>query len=177
MSKKRSDQERFWSLVEKRDDHECWIFTGAVLRNGYGTFKAGSRLDGTRRNVGAHRYCCEITKRRMGPGEFALHHCDNKRCVNPSHLYIGSRADNARDASERGLLGRGGRAGSLNSRAKLTEAQVLEIRASTDRNADLARRFGVSNTHIGWIKSGRSWGHLNGADDLRRAASSGGQLA
>lgn len=167
MNKNERDKERFWKLVDIKGPRDCWEWQAAFIVSGYGTFKVGSLTNGTRRNVLAHRYSCEITKRPLGHGEQALHHCDNKRCVNPDHLYIGSRKDNARDAVARNRIARVGSPGVTNPKARLTEAQAIEIKHSSERNTDLARRFGISKTHVGYIKTGKSWSYLNAIHDLQ----------
>lgn len=96
----------------------------------------------------------------MAEDEQALHHCDNKPCCNPAHIYPGTHADNMRDAAERGTTGGRPMPGEANPNAKLTADDVRAIRASTRTAAALARRFGVSRTHIGYIKQRRSWEHI-----------------
>jgi hypothetical protein len=95
------------------------------------------------------------------PGDPPLvvrHNCNNPSCINPAHLRGGTQRDNAED---RKLSGReGNHKGTLNGRAKLTEADVLDIRASTVMNAELARQYRVSKTVIGHIKKRISWKHI-----------------
>ena len=84
-----------------------------------------------------------------------LHRCDNKKCVNTSHLYIGTQSNNVRDSYNRGVRPRG--------MAKLTEDDVREIRrmaADGVWGVYLAKWFGVSQTTIYSIKNGRTWKHL-----------------
>jgi hypothetical protein len=91
-------EERFWAKVEKGDG--CWAWRGAHDRDGYGFIKVGysNRL--------ATHVSLELAGRPLTDGQFALHHCDNPQCVNPAHLYSGSRLDNAADAKARGRLTR-----------------------------------------------------------------------
>jgi len=91
----------------------------------------------------------------------ALHHCDNKICVNPDHLYIGTRSQNAKDAFDRGLKIPHAMLGTDNPRARLSEDDVRFIRGSSEKNAKLAARFGLSKTHIGHIKQRKSWAHVD----------------
>ena len=81
----------------------CWNWTGAVKATGYGYMITGSRTDGTRRTRTVHRVAHEVW---LGPitDECVLHHCDNKRCINPEHLYSGSKKQNTADAKNRGRL-------------------------------------------------------------------------
>lgn len=156
---KGNDVERFWSKVDKRRPDECWPWNGTMSNNGYGVIGVGSARDGTFRNVTAHRYVCEIAH-GLAATQQALHRCDNKRCVNPLHIYAGTHLDNMRDAKERGLMVGGSLPGARNPKAKIAEADVIAIRQSCERNVRLAERYGLSKTQIGWIKSGRSWSHV-----------------
>jgi hypothetical protein len=86
----------FWQFVAPMmDDRGCWEWTGPVNDSGYG------RVGGKAR---AHRTSYEMHKGPVPPGLFVLHTCDNKTCVNPSHLYVGTKSDNAKDAWARGQL-------------------------------------------------------------------------
>lgn len=89
---------RFWDRMDRSGGPDaCWPWLGGRTRYGYGRFMRN------RRSVGAHREALERTLgRTLEPGEVACHHCDNKPCCNPAHLYAGSAADNNRDALTRG---------------------------------------------------------------------------
>jgi hypothetical protein len=89
-----------------------------------------------------------------------LHRCDQPRCVNPVHLFLGTRKDNTQDAVSRKRFG--GRHGENNPRAKLTPLQVLEIRALQGKTSQrkIAQQFGVSIALVSFIHSRRVWKHL-----------------
>lgn len=93
----RDPTERFWSFVAKGDG--CWEWTGTTSR-GYGTLRVGSLSNGTRRKILAHRYSLALALGREPVG-MVLHHCDNRLCVRPDHLYEGTSSDNMRDAYDR----------------------------------------------------------------------------
>jgi hypothetical protein len=98
--------ERFASLTDKRGGAgECWPWRGSLNgKNGYGSFFPAGR-----RRVYAHRFAWEIVRGEIPPGLCVCHRCDNPRCCNPAHLFLGSRFVNALDMArkERGTSNRG----------------------------------------------------------------------
>ena len=148
---------RFWSFVEKsRRRCCCWLWGGSRRPNGYGVFWNQGR------RVSAHRFSWELANGPIPDGLSVLHSCDNKPCVRPAHLFLGTQADNMRDRDQKGrnLIG------SESPRAKLTESQVLEILASGRRygwRIALARKFRVSISTIKAVACGQNWRHLQGA--------------
>lgn len=145
--------ERFWPKVDKRGPDECWVWNGRRNQRGYGKL----RLD-DRRYRGAHRISWFLAHGEW-PDLFVCHSCDNPPCVNPAHLWLGTNDDNIADRLAKGRPP-GPARGEANRTAKLTPVQVLEIRAAGGRGADLARRFGVTNTTISHIRLGKTWRHL-----------------
>jgi len=94
-------EDRFWSKVQKTEN--CWLWMGARTKLGYG--QRGGRKTGRRYT---HRLSWEM---RFGPipeGLCVLHHCDNPPCVNPDHLFLGTKKDNTQDMIAKGR-GRGPR--------------------------------------------------------------------
>lgn len=98
----RSVVERFWEKVERRGDDECWPWTGAKDRKGYGQFTFSQ----PKRRVTASRAAYELTHEAIPAGLCVMHDCDNPPCCNPKHLRLGTIADNNRDMYEKGR-GRG----------------------------------------------------------------------
>jgi hypothetical protein len=154
-----TETERFWSRVDVRGPDECWPWNGASTSAGYGYFRIGSLTDGSRRMILAHRYACKITH-GLADNRQALHRCDYKPCCNPAHVYPGTHTDNMNDAKERGLMHGFSLPGERNPKAKLSVADVLAIRGSNQKNADLARAHRVSRAQIGHIKKRKSWAHV-----------------
>src|SRR5258708_37208051 len=102
-----SPEVRFWPKVHKTDF--CWFWTASTW-DGYG------RFEGTR----AHRYSWTLhTGKRVPKGLCVCHSCDVRACVNPKHLFLGTRADNNRDMVRKGRERHPGSPGEENSRAKL----------------------------------------------------------
>lgn len=89
---------RFWSKVDTSG--ACWEWTAACTDNGYGIFASRFHLLSRK----AHRAAWELTNGPIPTKLLVLHHCDNRKCVNPSHLFLGTAQDNTRDAVAKGRL-------------------------------------------------------------------------
>jgi hypothetical protein len=145
LSGSRTDQQCLKGIFNRCEvvDSGCWEFRGGLGSTGYGqvTYQGrpwkASRL---------------IYKLAMGPvdGMLVCHHCDNRKCCNPEHLFLGTHTDNIRDAMRKGRFkGR--------PPQKLTAELVLEIRASSETNKVLGRKYGVDPSCISRIKSRKLW--------------------
>lgn len=94
-------EEHFWSLVNKDGSGGCWLYEGPLSFEGYGYVNCGNGP--RRKQYQAHRYAWEILLKKPLPADkLLLHHCDIRNCVNPDHLYLGTRKDNIQDAIRRG---------------------------------------------------------------------------
>lgn len=158
-------KERFWANV-KRGPH-CWEWGGRdVNQYGHGRIRIGPKSAG---RIGTHRLSFQLFYGPIPKGLQVLHSCDNPRCVNPKHLYVGTPADNMRDKVERGRIPRGEEAGT----AKLTESQVLEIRNNfipwKCSAMGFARKFGVSRSTIWAVLMDLSWKHLPSRKSIKEA--------
>ena len=131
----------------------CWIWKGAVDKNGYGLF----RVQGKTTRVA--RFLWQVNNdRRLTSDEHVLHSCDNPCCVNPEHLHLGSHAQNMADMAAKGRANRP--IGAANGRARLTPEQVLSIRAEAAAGVTqgvLSTRYGVSRGAIYHVLAGRTW--------------------
>ena len=89
-------EDRFWAKVDKSGD--CWLWTAGTMPRGYGMFTPHGRGSQTY----AHRFSYELVNGPVPEGMVVRHTCDVRNCVNPSHLDVGTQADNLRDMKERG---------------------------------------------------------------------------
>lgn len=142
---------RFWDRADLTAGPEgCWLWTGSVGSHGYGDLRrAGGR------HLLAHRYAFELTHGRV-PSGFVCHSCDNRRCVNPAHLWEGTPADNSADCAAKDRSAHGERS----YFAKLTADLVREIRAriaNGEMQKDLAVEFGTHVNTIHYIKVRKTW--------------------
>ena len=90
------DKERFLQRVDVRGPDECWPFKSRTSPGKHGVFWANGK------SHGAHRIAYAVAYGPIRDGLFVCHHCDNPPCCNPSHLFLGSARDNARDAISKG---------------------------------------------------------------------------
>lgn len=161
--------DRFWLLVYKRGpipDNKpcvgnCWIWLGHTMTGGYGIY--GKKKE----RIGAHRMAWIFTNGSIPSGMNICHKCDNKICVNPEHLFLGTTLDNVRDMIQKGR--RVGHRGETSPSAKLTGVRVERIRNEYTRGGitckELAKEYGVSISTIRSAIKGRTWKHVPGPID------------
>lgn len=151
--------ERFWSRVAiTADPSKCWEWQGVILDSGYGQIRIHQR------GISTHRLAYELTNGAIPHGLNVCHTCDNKKCCNPAHLFLGTALDNTLDKMKKGR--QAVLQGESHGSHKLTAEQVLSIRDQHDNNSvdvhTLAREFGVCVGTISHIVKRRTWRHLNG---------------
>lgn len=152
---------QFWSKVNKDCSvpahmpqlGSCWEWTKSCCRDGYGHFYLNSRLQGT------HRVSWQIAFGEIPQNMMVLHKCDNRKCVNPSHLFLGTHMDNTIDKLSKGREAKV--KGEKNGCHKLTWIQVDEIRKQYKKGhisqRQLAEIYGVVQTTIGGVLRGKYW--------------------
>ena len=145
----------FWEKIQKQRDDECWPWLASTCQ-GYGHVRVGGKVKK------AHRLVYEALKGPIPPGLIVMHSCDNRRCVNPKHLSLGTQLDNNRD---RDIKGRQvSMKGVDHGMSKLTIDQANELAAFRSSISNevkrFAEKFGVSKTTIRDVLSGKTWKHL-----------------
>ncbi len=145
-------EERFWAKAGRGDAAECWVWTGPTLPGGYGLSRGPSRVKTT-----AHRAAWEWAHGEIPAGLHVCHHCDNRPCCNPAHLFLGTRQENMDDMVRKGRSLHGERANNV----RLTEEDVRAIRrAWAKREASqgvIGARYGVTQGCVHAIVSRRTW--------------------
>lgn len=149
---------RFWSRVAITSSTACWEWRGETTSQGYGHVRPQGKR-GPR--IGAHRVAYLLTCGEIADGMVVCHRCDNRLCVNPAHLFLGTQADNLADMrAKKRHVDPPRMAGSSNPSARLTEADVAEIRrrlAAGERQTAIAADYPVTNHTIHLIAKGKKW--------------------
>ena len=127
----------------------CWIWLKCIMRTGYGVIGIDHKT------ILAHRASWIAFRGPIPDGLYVLHHCDNRPCVNPDHLFLGTHMDNMIDRDTKGR--NKPRPGVLNPKAKLTPEQVLAIRNAPIGCEKLARQYGMNKSTMARIRSGQYW--------------------
>ena len=134
----------------------CIEWIGALTKQGYGKFQISGRT------LGAHRIAWEAHNASAIPGGMQVcHTCDNRKCVNPAHLFIGTGKDNMQDCISKGR--NTPTIGEIHGMAKLTDQDIRGIRerlAVGETYPQVAAQFGVSKTTIWRIANRQSWAHV-----------------
>jgi hypothetical protein len=138
-------------VVWNGGEDECWTWEGLKDRKGYGRF-----VNTDTSQISAHRFSWEYFRGLIPGGLCVLHRCDNPPCVNPDHLFLGTRADNMADALKKRRIP----LGEERPNSKLTLADAATIREWAPAGwtqRDLAAAFGVSQSLVSAILSGKAW--------------------
>lgn len=148
-----TDEFRAKFLARIQIDDGCWNWTGSRTSRGYGEF----------RRLCASRVAYSMFRGVNPEGMYVCHTCDNRLCVNPSHLFLGSCLDNVRDCIAKGRARRGTSVGTKNGNAVLNEEAVRQIRSEYEQLKCLSkvgRLHGVCPATIKQVVSRRTWRHV-----------------
>lgn len=159
--KQRSLKERFEEKFTKGPDDVCWEWMAGTNSKGYGVIGKGRRVDGLDY---AHRVSYMTYVGDIPDGHDVCHSCDNPKCVNPKHLFVGTRKDNMQDCVSKGRTNKP--IGESHPKALLTEKDVLRIRASNETNKALAKKYQMSVSGIRSARVGISWKHIGGSANV-----------
>ena len=129
---------------------KCWVWHGAIGSHGYGMFKG-------RTLTTAHRVSYEFFIETIPEGLYVLHSCDNRRCVNPEHLSVGTASRNNFEAYARNRRCAPGLRGLKHPMVKLNEEQVLAIRDDKRSCSAIALSYSIGRSQVSRIRTGKNW--------------------
>lgn len=144
------DETVFWNLLDRRPDG-CWVWPRMKTTKGYGALSIKGRM------VRAHRYAFSLAHGPIPDGKLVCHSCDNRPCCNPSHLWLGTVAENNADARQKGRV-KGPPGSDLRGQkhplSKLSDIERDHLR-NDQRNGmsyrAIAKKFGISQPTAFWI--------------------------
>lgn len=146
--------ERFVPKYKVNAENGCWEWIGAIDRGGYGAIN----FEGKVRK--AHRLSHELFKGPIPEDLHICHKCDNRKCVNPEHLFPGTRFDNMQDCVQKGRLHPGWTPGMKNGSSKLTDNDVRAIRADNRTLLEIGKTFNITEANASMIKLRKTWKHI-----------------
>ncbi len=151
---------RFQRYLSPKNENGCILWKGAIGKNGYG-YISYKKNGGRNAPETTHRISYMLaTGKPIPKGMEICHKCDVRACVNPEHLFLGTRQDNVNDAAKKGRLVRGER----HPHTFITDDDVRAMRAMYERgcrNVDISRKFGVTQMSAWNILHGISWKHVS----------------
>lgn len=148
------DPSRIFSRVLKTDSG-CWLYTGGLQSGGYGVVSIKNR------SVYAHCLAYRLRVGAIPKGLCVLHKCDVRRCINPKHLFLGTRGENNTDRETKGRSD--DRRGERNTQVKLDAKRIARIRriyrTGKFSQREVGEMFDISQQHVSLIVRGEAWKH------------------
>ncbi|MCO1396418.1 HNH endonuclease signature motif containing protein [Burkholderia cenocepacia] len=135
---------RLLSLVDDTNGTGCWEWRGGILKSGYGHFYYGA-FDGKQKSGKVHRAAWVLMRGDVPDSLQVLHRCNNRRCCNPNHLYLGTHAQNMKDREKAGRTSRGRHRYNF-KRDESLNAQIGALRAEGLRIEDICARLHIGRT-------------------------------
>ncbi len=155
MNSKKNKPEDVWKRINIKNDSECWEWQGSLVNNRYGKMIIDCKYYLT------HRVVYELTYGNISDSLLVCHHCDNPKCCNPKHLFLGTQQDNVNDKIKKNRQPKGKSIGS----SKLTSDNVLEIRRLYINGSYTFKKLGVlfnvDRKNISSIVYNKTWKHLS----------------
>lgn len=147
----------FWSRVDIRSEDECWNWKSYLGSFGRGAYSIGQK------SIKSHRWAWFLTHGEIPKGMFVCHKCDNGRCCNPNHLFLGTPKENTQDMVSKGR--KVTLRGEDDPKSKLTSQDVINIRSEWAGNPRpsqfaLAKKYNVSRSTIEAVVLRHNWKHL-----------------
>lgn len=146
-------KDRLLAKIAIDPETQCWIWTGCLQpAMGHGQIAVGGKGIGGKRIIGTHRVSWMVHRGPIPAGLIVCHRCDNPPCVNPDHLFLGTKAENSRDMVRKGRQKRGEDL----PQSKITDAQVEQIRAIIGiPQTQIAAMFGLAQSTVSQIRGGQ----------------------
>lgn len=143
--------DRFWKYVKKTKS--CWIWTSKNQASGYGRLKIKGK------HISVHRFSYELHKGKIPVGLFVCHSCDNRLCVNPDHLWLGTNTDNIRDMEKKGRSKHPNKENHWKSKFSISDIKKIREKYKTGyfSKKELAKEFGTCKSNMASILQNKTW--------------------
>lgn len=138
----------------------CWIWLGGTNAKGYAHLRYNTKM------MRGNRFAWEAFKGLIPDSLLVLHRCDNRLCVNPEHLFLGTDLENAKDRDAKGRHITQTPRGSRHGRSKFRPSDIITIRHSSETCTALAQKYGVTPAAIRFIKRRINWKHIQEGNEL-----------